>query len=129
MYSIIVIIDNMSFWVFFMNIIIFNSNLLSKLFPVHVFCRYSICVRVCVHTVSLLLSVCSLCVCVCYPLRVCVLAHTYNPLIQCYGVSTAVLNNAKSLRLTTEQTQWGLSVQDIPFCIMLCCTFVPSCTE
>lgn len=37
----------------------------------------------------------------------------------------AVLNNAKSLRLTTEQTQRGLLAQDILFCIMLCCTFVP----
>lgn len=54
------------------------------------------------HTVSLLLSVCSSCVCLLPFKGVCVLAHTYNPLIQRYGVSTAVLNNAKSLRLTTE---------------------------
>lgn len=52
----------------------------------------------------------------------CVPAHIYNP--QLDGVSKAVLNNAESLRLTTEQTQWGLSAQDILLCIVLCCTFL-----
>lgn len=54
----------------------------------------------------------------------CVPAHIYNP--QLYGVSKVVLNNAENLRLTTEQTQWGLSAQDILFCIVLCCTFLSS---
>lgn len=91
----------------------------------------------CLHTVgcravSFLPSAKCLCaprVCLLAFKGACVVAHTYSPLIQCYGVSTAVLNNAKSLRLTTEQTQWGLSAQDIPSVFMLCCRFVPSQTE
>lgn len=67
-------------------------------------------------------SVCALRVCA--ALHGCAAVHTYNP--QRYGVSKAALNNAESLRLTTEQTQWGLTAQDIPFCIVLCCTVVPS---
>lgn len=54
----------------------------------------------------------------------CVPAHIYNP--QLYGVSKVVLNNAGNLRLTTEQTQWGLSAQDILLCIVLCCTLLSS---
>ena len=72
-------------------------------------------------------SMCSSCVSV--TLYGYVSGHTYNPLILGYGVSKAVLNNAESLRLTTEQTQWDLSAQDIPFCIELCCTFAPSQIE
>lgn len=65
--------------------------------------------------------------CVSVTLYGCVPVHTYN--LPRYGASKAVLNNAESLRLTTEQTQWGLSAQDIPFCIVLCCMFVPSHTD
>lgn len=57
--------------------------------------------------------------CLCAP-RVCVCVCLCTLTIHCKcTVSTAVLNNAKSLRLTTEQTQWGLSAQDR--CSMLCC--------
>lgn len=58
-----------------------------------------------------------------FTLYVFVLVYTHNPLL--CGVSKAVLNNAEHLRLTTEQTQWGLSMQDIPFCNVLCCALVP----
>lgn len=57
----------------------------------------------------------------------CVFARMYSP--QRYDVSKAVLNNAESLRLATELTQWGLSAQDIPFCNVLCSTLVPSHTS
>lgn len=75
--------------------------------------------RVCVHPV-----------CLCYPLGVCagLYSQPTDPLVWC-TVSTALLNNAKSLRLTTVPTQWGLSAQDIPSCIVPCCTFVPPQTN
>lgn len=80
------------------------------------FCFLSVLYTVCVHSIGYLSysqhsSVCKMSVCICCcPLRVCTCAYLQftQPLLWC-TVNTAVLNNAKSLRLTTEQTQWGLS--------------------
>lgn len=66
----------------------------------------------------------------CCPLRVCTCAYLqFTHVLLCCTVSTAVLNNAKNLKLTTEQTQWGLSAQDRALRSVLNLTFVPSPTE